>query len=199
MLRVGITGGIGSGKSTACRCFEELGIPVYYADERARWLMENDAILVEKIKASFGHDVFSPDNKLNRQQLADQVFGHAEKLKLLNSLVHPAVQQDRNAFIARHPEAPYTVSEAALLIESGSFKEMDRLILVYTPEEDRIQRVIQRDHTTAEKVMARMQHQLPDEEKIPHCDYIINNFGDFDIKQQVFAIHPLLLPHEQGS
>lgn len=196
MLRVGITGGIGSGKSTACRCFEELGIPVYYADERARWLMENHAPLMEKIKESFGQDVYFQDGKLNRPLLADQVFGHAAKLQILNSLVHPAVQQDRNAFIQRHPEAPYTVSEAALLIEGGSYKEMDRLILVYAPEEERIQRVMQRDHTTAEKVRARMQHQLPDEEKIPHCHYIINNFGCFDIKQQVFSLHPLLLPHE---
>ena len=193
MLRVGITGGIGSGKTTACKIFEELNVPVYYADERARWLMDHNEFLRSSLIGLFGEGVYGNDHKLNRPYLADIVFTHPEKLHKLNELVHPAVREDRLIFSEQHIHKPYMLTEAALLIESGSYKEMDKMILVYAPEEVRIARVIERDQTTESKVRDRIRNQMSDEEKIPFCQYVIHNFGAFSLREQVCMLHDLIL------
>ncbi|HMR43909.1 MAG TPA: dephospho-CoA kinase [Saprospiraceae bacterium] len=198
MLKIGITGGIGSGKTTVCKIFESLGIPVYYADDRAKWLMENDPKLVAGLKNMFGENVFDAGGKLNRTLIAQSVFGDEKKLAALNSLVHPAVFEDAAAWFAKQKNQPYALKEAALLVESGSYKELDRLIVATAPEKLRIERVVKRDGVSESAVKARIKNQLPESEKITHADFIINNDGRHSLVKQVWEIHQLLLKESAG-
>ncbi|MCS6933755.1 MAG: dephospho-CoA kinase [Chitinophagales bacterium] len=195
VIKAGITGSIGSGKTTACRFFEALGIPVYYADERARYLMQHEHYLIEQLKKNFGEEIYD-NGKLNRAYLAKMVFGDEKKLKLLNSIVHPAVFRDTERWIneqaAKSP--PYVLKEAALLIESGAYRQLDKLIVVTAPTEVRLSRVMQRDGTSEQAVRERMAHQLPDEEKIKFADYVIENTGNLnDLQKKVMEIHRQLV------
>jgi len=194
MIKVGITGGIGSGKTTVCRMFEELGVPVYYADDRAKYLMQHEHFLIDSIKKHFGVEVYA-NGRLNRALLAGKVFNQPEKLKLLNSLVHPAVFKDTEEWLQKLPKStPYCLKEAALLVETGSYKNLDALIVVTAPEQMRMERVVQRDGVQPADVSARMQHQLPEAEKIKRADYIIENNGTLtDLQNRVQAIHTALL------
>ncbi|OWY23437.1 dephospho-CoA kinase [Sphingobacteriales bacterium UPWRP_1] len=192
MLTVGITGGIGSGKTTVCKIFATMGVPVYYADDAAKWLMENDQHLVAQIKEAFGSDAYLPDGRLNRQLLANVVFNNAGSLRRLESMVHPAVQAHAEQWIQQQT-APYILKEAALLFESGSYKQLHKIIVVYAPREVRLQRVQQRDNTTAEAVIARMNKQMPDEEKVKMADFIVYNNGAELLIPQVMRIHQQLL------
>ncbi len=192
-MKVGITGGIGSGKSTVCKIFEVLGIPVYYADDRAKWLMHHQPDLVKGIKAAFGDKAYHADNTLNRPYIADIVFNNKEKLDELNALVHPAVFQDGIAWNEAHTDAPYTLKEAAILFESGSIMTVDKVITVFAPKEIRIQRVRSRDNTTREAVEARMSKQMPEEEKIKRSDFVIYNDGEHSLIKQVLAVHRELI------
>lgn len=194
MLKVGVTGGIGSGKSTVCKMFEELGVPIYYADDRAKYLMQHEHYLIDQIKKNFGEDVYE-DGKLNRPLLAERVFNNKGKLALLNSLVHPAVFRDteRWAEEQRQKGIKYAIKEAALLIESGSYKTLDKLIVVTAPMELRINRISERDKMSMDDVMARVRNQLPQEEKIKLADYVITNNGDLEsLRRQVLEIHEQL-------
>ncbi len=197
-LKVGITGGIGSGKSTVCRIFEVLGIPVYYADERAKWLMHNDPKLIEGIKSAFGEATYHPDNTLNRPYLADLVFNDKEKLKILNSLVHPAVFQDGLDWNEVHGDTAYTLKEAAILFESGSYLTVDKIITVFAPKELRIERVLQRDNTDKAAIEARMSKQMPEEEKIERSDFVIYNDGEQSLIEQVLEVHKTLLSQSEN-
>ncbi|MBL0310712.1 MAG: dephospho-CoA kinase [Bacteroidetes bacterium] len=195
MLKVGITGGIGSGKSTACKIFMELGIPVYNADERAKHLMQHEHYLIDEIKRNFGDDIYV-DGKLVRELLANRVFNNEKKMALLNSLVHPAVFRDTERWIEeqKKTKSPYVLKEAALLIESGSYKNLDKLVVVTAPLELRIKRVEKRDSVTRSQVMKRVQHQMPEEEKLKLADYIIQNDNGLEqLKEQVLLIHHKLL------
>ena len=195
VIKAGITGGIGSGKSTVCKIFEKLGIPVYYADERAKYLMQHEHHLIDEIRKTFGADIYD-SGKLNRKLLAERVFNDSNKLKQLNALVHPAVFHDTEDWIEEQKalKVPYVLKEAALLIESGSYKSLDKLIVVTAPLEKRIDRVIDRDNSTREEIIARINHQLPDEEKIKLADYVIENSGDLEyLNQQVLGIHDKLI------
>jgi dephospho-CoA kinase len=187
--KVGITGGIGSGKTTVCKIFETLGIPVYYADERAKWLMAHDEELKAAIIETFGSQAYTDDDSLNRVYLAEMVFGDEQQLQRLNALVHPAVGRDAEAWHERQRQAPYTLKEAALLFESGSFRQLDKVITVFAPRELRLQRVMQRDGATQEQVEARMARQLPEEEKVRRADYVIYNDGRAPLVRQVWEIH----------
>ena len=190
MLKVGITGGIGSGKTTVCQIFEKLGVPVYYADKRGKELMEDDKDLATAISREFGSTIYT-DGKLNKDVLAHIVFNDEEKLLKLNDLVHPAVFADSsswNDILARKGYA-YTLRESALLIESSSYRLLDKIIVVSTPEEDRIKRVMERDGATAEQVMARIRAQMPDEQKVKYADYIIFNDAIMELVTQVTKIH----------
>jgi dephospho-CoA kinase len=191
MLRIGLTGGIGSGKSTVAKVFETLGVPVYYADEAAKRLMNEDEILKEKIQQQFGKQTYA-DGKLNRSYLSSVVFNSAEKLGLLNSLVHPATIDDARRWMELQT-APYTIKEAALIFESGSQKDLDKVIGVYAPAALRILRVIKRDNISKEEIVSRMDKQLDEEMKMRLCDYVIKNDELEMVIPQVIALHEKFL------
>lgn len=194
MLKVGITGGIGSGKTTICRLFETMGIAVYYADDAAKWLMNNDIGIREAIITHFGVMMYLPDGNLHRSALSAAVFEQPKKLRLLESIVHPAVLKHSQAWIDAQPDtAPYVLKEAAILFESGSFRQLDRIITVVAPIDLRIERVMQRDHSNEAAIRARIALQMPDEEKIKRSDFVIYNDGLQLLIPQVVAIHRALL------
>lgn len=194
MIKVGITGGIGSGKTTICKVFQSLGIPIYQADDAAKWLMQNNAELITAIKQAFGEEVYKEQNQLNRQQLAAIVFNNADALKKLNSLVHPAVHQHSETWMKEQAanKVPYTLKEAALIFESGSYKLLDKVITVFAPQHIRLQRVVKRDKSTPEQVLARMEKQMSEIEKINLADYIIINDGEEMLLPQIYSIHQAL-------
>ena len=191
MIRIGLTGGIGSGKSTVAKVFEVLGIPVYYADDAAKKLMNEDKELKEKIKKEFGESIYK-EEKLDRKKLADIVFASPEKLNLLNALVHPATLKDAETWMQKQT-TPYCIKEAALIFESGVHEHLDYVIGVTAPAPLRILRTMQRDGITKEEVMARMDKQLDDSIKIKLCDFVIQNDEQEMILPQVLALHEKLL------
>lgn len=197
MLKVGITGGIGSGKTIVCQVFETLGIPVFYADNAAKSLMENDKELITNIKKHFGEDIYI-NQKLNREKLSNIVFGNREKLHLLNSLVHPATIKHGKDWMERQT-SPYIIKEAAILFESGSNKDLDLVIGVFAPKELRIKRVMNRDHITREKVEERMNKQMDEDEKMQLCNFVIVNDDQEAIIPQVLKIHERLMKEKQFS
>src|SRR5690606_22490587 len=183
-IKVGVTGGIGSGKSVVCRVFHTLGIPVFDADREAKRLMATDRGLIDAIRSEFGDAAYLDDGTINRSYLAGQVFGDPQRLDVLNGLVHPVAIRAGEEW-ARNQDGPYSIKEAALLFESGSFKWNDYTILVTAPEAVRIARVVQRDGVTPEQVRARMQRQWPDAEKARLADRTILNDGSHAIIPQV--------------
>lgn len=194
MLKVGITGGIGSGKTTICRIFETLGIPVFYADTVAKEIMVNDAILIQGVKDAFGKESYLPGDILNNKHIAGIVFNDAGELAKLNALVHPAVFRAFDSWVIQLPEkVPYILKEAALLFESGSYKMCDKNILVTAPLELKLDRVMKRDGVTADQVKARMDKQFTDEKKIQMADYLINNNETDSLINQVMDLHQLFL------
>ncbi len=191
MLKVGITGGIGSGKSTVCQVFKTLGIPVFYADEAARYLMEHDALIIDSICLLFGKDVYA-GGKLQRDKVASVVFKEPGKLEQLNAIVHPATIRYAAQWLESQ-KSPYALKEAAIFFESGSYKEMDVMIGVFAPAKTRILRVMERDKISQEKILERMSQQMDEDEKMKRCDYVITNDGNTAIIPQVLAIHEKLL------
>lgn len=191
MIRVGLTGGIGSGKSTVARVFEVLGIPVYYADEATRQLMNTDEALKKEIIRNFGEESYS-NGQLNRPYIASIVFNDKEKLELLNALTHPATIRHANAWM-RQQIAPYVIKEAALIFESGSAENLDYVIGVSAPKPLRIRRVMERDGISSEEVQKRMSRQLSEDMKMKLCDFVlVNNELDL-LTPQVLALHEQLL------
>ena len=172
----GITGGIGSGKSTAAKFFEELGIPVYNSDTRAKTIQNENSEVKVKIIAAFGEEAYN-ENGLNKPYLSKQVFQNNEKLKLLNSIVHPAVFQDFENW-KKAQKSDIVMKEAAILIESGSYKDCDVVISVVVDIETRIALTIERDGLSREEIRARINNQISDEERIAKSDFIIDNNGD---------------------
>lgn len=191
MLKVGLTGGIGSGKSVVARMFGVLGVPVYAADGRARTLMQEDARLRASISARFGDGVFR-DGQLDRAALAAVVFNDDEALHDLNALVHPAVRADFDHWAAGQ-EAPYVLMEAALMAENESWRRFDRVITVACPEAERIRRVIERDRTDEARVRARMRHQATEEQRLAIAHHVIRNEGAELVIPQILAIHHELI------
>ncbi|MEM1328183.1 MAG: dephospho-CoA kinase [Bacteroidota bacterium] len=191
-IHVGITGGIGSGKTTICQIFECIGIPVYYADDRAKQLMVEDDQLRQAIRLTFGEESYAENGQLNRTYLANIVFKNPEQLRQLNALVHPAVFQDGIDWQAKHTNAPYTLKEAALLYESGSFRSLDKMICVYAPKKLRLERVMNRDSVSREVVQARMNKQMADREKMMLSNFVITNNGENALVEQVLQIHRTL-------
>ncbi len=187
MLKVGLTGGIGSGKSLVAELFGLLGVPVLHADDTAKYLMENDAALQQDIVRTFGKEVYE-NGRLNRPFLASIVFNDPARLEKLNALVHPATIAFGNAWAARQ-QAPYIIKEAAIFFESGSYKEMDKMIGVSAPYELRLQRAMQRDSATEAEIKKRMDKQMNEEEKMSRCDYIIRNDGTVSLIEQVLELH----------
>ncbi len=190
-LKVGITGGIGSGKSTVSKIFEILGIPIFNADDAAKRLMNTDAALKEKLVNEFGATIYTNGN-LNRQVLAAVVFNDAGKLATLNAIVHPATIADAETWM-KQQLTPYVIKEAALIFESGGDKNLDIVIGVFCPEVLRIQRVIARDSITKEAVINRMDKQMKEDKKMSLCNYIITNDDLILVIPQVLKIHNILL------
>jgi dephospho-CoA kinase len=188
LLQIGITGGIGSGKSIVCRIFKALGVPVYDADSRAKSLMTTDGILISQIKKEFGVLSYHSDGTLNREYLAE-AFKDSEKLNLLNNLVHPRVGQDYQVWM-REQKSPYVLKEAALLFEAKSNLSLDKIIVVSAPEKLRIKRVVQRDpHRNEQQVLDIIRNQLTDEEKVKLADYVITNDESRLVIPQVLELH----------
>jgi dephospho-CoA kinase len=189
MLKIGITGGIGSGKTTVCKLFELLGVPVYYADERAKVITTENQKLKKEIIAVFGPNSYLGDGSYNRPYISGIVFKDSSKLALLNSIIHPAVRLDGNEWQEKHSKYPYTLKEAALLFESGSNQDLDKIIFVAAPESMRIQRVIARDHLSETEIRQRIQKQMPDDEKRSKSDFVILNDGSTSLIRQVKILH----------
>lgn len=189
MLKIGVTGGIGSGKTIVCEIFELFGIPVFYADAVAKEVMISDDELKKGIIDSFGLKAFSQNGILNRKYIADIVFNDKKALELLNALVHPAVFRAFDSWVLKHSDAPYVLKEAALLYESGSYKMCTHTILVEAPEPIKISRVMKRDGITEAEVRLRMARQLSDSEKEKMADFIILNDEKQLLIPQVLKLH----------
>lgn len=195
MLKIGITGGIGSGKTTVCRLFAALGVPVYDADSRARWLMENDPALRQQLVVAFGPATFNAAGHLDRPGLAAAVFDNAPALARLNGLVHPAVGRDFAAWASAQATvgATYVLKEAALMFESEAWRQLDAVVLVLAPEAMRQARVLRRDpHRSPRQVAAIMAQQLPDGQKLTRAQHVLHNDGQQLLLPQVLALHALL-------
>lgn len=196
-FQVGITGSIGSGKSLICKIFKTLGVPVYDADSHAKKLMTTDGILMSGIKKEFGDLSYHGNGSLNRKYLAEHVFHDEEKLQRLNSLVHPRVAVDYSNWVEKHQRFPYVLKEAALLFESGSYKSLDRIVVVHAPVEMRIQRVLKRDARTVEQIRAIVEKQMPDDEKLNRADDIVVNDESVLLIPQVLKLHKEFLGHKK--
>ncbi len=191
MLKVGLTGGIGSGKSIVGRIFELLGIPVYYADDAARRLMQTNEQIRESIIALFGNEAYKNET-LNSAYIGSIVFSDHKKLEQLNALTHPATIQDAAEWMNRQ-KSPYVVKEAALLFESGAEKDLHTVIGVDAPRALRISRVMTRDGITEAEVLQRIERQMDDLEKMSRCDYIITNDEQELVVPQVLSLHKIFL------
>lgn len=186
-MRLGVTGGIGSGKTSVCRVFNTLGIPVFSADPEARSLMESDPAIINGINSIAERDLY-PGGILDRMYLAKLIFNDPEKLKRVNALVHPAVFE-RFTDWARDKSAPYVIMEAAILFESGGNRLVDKVLSVLAPEEERIERVMHRNNLSREQVIERMRNQISDEKRIELSDYLISNSENDMIIPSVLKIH----------
>ncbi|MCE2847852.1 MAG: dephospho-CoA kinase [bacterium] len=191
MLKVGLTGGIGAGKSTVAHIFEVLGIPVYHADQEAKRLMQTNPVLIEKIRMAFSDKAYA-DGMLDRKFLSSVVFNDKQQLELLNSIVHPFTIQDGKEWMKRQT-SPYAIKEAALIFESGSQGEFDSIIGVFAPTTLRIHRTIQRDQVEREKVLHRMEKQLDESIKMKLCDHVLINNEQTLLMPQAIALHQKLL------
>lgn len=187
MKIIGLTGGIGSGKTTVAKLFTELGVPVYNSDLKAKKLMQDSKKIRTAIIDLLGEKSYVLQ-KLNKKYIADKVFGDKELLQKLNAIVHPAVREDFISWI-KNKRTPYVIQEAAILFENNSYKVFDKVILVKAPKEARLERILARDNISREEILARMKNQWHDSKKIPLADYIIENTDLEETKLQVEKIH----------
>lgn len=195
--QVGITGGIGSGKSLVCKIFKCFGIPIYDADSHAKALMTTDGILIANIQKEFGLLSYNTDGSVNRSYLGETVFNDPEKLRKLNSLVHPRVREDYARWIIQNSKQPYVLKEAALLFEAGSNEELNKIIVVHAPEDLRIKRVLLRDaHRTEELVKEIMSSQMAEEEKLKRADFILHNDESQLLIPQVLELHKMFIANK---
>lgn len=192
MLKIGITGGIGSGKTTVCRLFSLLGIPVFNADEESKKILDSDNEVAIRVKKLLG-DVYE-NGTADRKKIASMVFSDKKKLEQLNAILHPAVIHAFEKWTFRQKNVPYVLKEAALIFEASTHTGLDKIIVVTAPEDQRLQRIVARDKTTEQAVRSRMQHQLSEEEKINRSDFVIINDGKHSLIEQVMQIHQSLKP-----
>lgn len=190
-LKIGLTGGIGSGKTTVAKVFELLQVPVYYADAASKRLYKTDPELISKMKEHFGDDIYQHE-ELDRTKLASIVFNQPDKLALLNSLVHPPTIRDAENWMKAQTFS-YAIKEAALLFESGSVEGLDLVIGVYAPQHIRLKRVMERDNASREEVLSRMKRQISEEIKMRLCDFVIINNEQELVIPQVMDLHQKLL------
>jgi dephospho-CoA kinase len=198
VLRAGLTGGIGSGKTTVCKLFEQLGVPVYYADEEAKKLYVENARLKAALIKAFGPEVYT-GTEVNKEFLRSLLLSSPKTTEQLNALVHPFVFEHYEQWCEQHQGVPYTIKEAAILFESGGFKRVQKVVGVVASIETRISRVMKRDNITRAEVEARMKRQWKQEEWLPRCDYVIENDNGFDIQKQVSLVHSMLLKESKTN
>lgn len=191
MMIVGLTGGIGSGKTTVSKMFKALGVPVYDSDSEARKLMNTSSTLKEAITVLIGNEAYH-EGKLQRNIVAEKVFADPELLEALNAIVHPAVKEHFKEWV-KNQNAPYVIQEAAILFENGSYTQYHRMILVRAPKELRIERIMSRDNSTRQQILSRMKQQWEDERKVGLSDYVIDNLDLETTREQVKTIHRELL------
>ena len=190
MLKLGLTGGIGSGKTTVAHFFEILGVDVYYADQRAKFLMNTNRDLMKLLDESIGQ--IYDKGVLNKKKLAQIIFSDSKKLEVVNSIVHPFVFDDFEYWVEQRKDKKIVIQEAAILFESGAYKMMDKIITVYAPQQIRVNRVIKRDNVTEKEVLDRLKKQISDEKKIKLSHFVIKNYNDFMIIPQVLEIYKKL-------
>jgi dephospho-CoA kinase len=188
MKRIGITGSIGSGKSTVTRIFSQLGIPVYDADTRARFLMVSSPTIMNGIKSLFGDEAYLPSGELNRKHISELAFKDKDLLARLNAITHPAVHDDFETWCGEQT-TPYVIKEAALMFESNSYKQLDEVIVVTAPETLRIERAVKRDGVRKEAIISRMNNQLSEAEKLARGQYEIKNDEQELLIPQVLKLH----------
>lgn len=192
MLTIGITGGIGSGKSTVCKVFRVLGIPVFQADLVARRLQNEDSQLKNSLIGLFGPAIYADDGLLNRKKLAEIIFNNRQYLEKANNFIHPAVRQEFERWKAKMDKFSYVLYEAAILFETGSYRSFDFTILVIADERERMERVMKRDNTTTEAILQRMHNQMNDTEKKRLADYILENNNNQLIIPQILKLDKIL-------
>jgi len=192
MKIIGLTGGIGSGKSSVLQIFKKIGVSTYNADESAKKLISSDKKIIYSIKQLFGEDIYN-ENELNSKLVSKIVFNDKEKLKSLNSIIHPAVALDFNKFCLRHRNESYIVKEAAIIFETKTENLFNKIIYVKTPEEIRIDRVMQRDNLSRDDVLNRIQNQINETSIIDKCDFVIDNINYNELEQKVLEIHNTLI------
>jgi len=197
MIKLGLTGGIGSGKSTVCQIFSHLGVHVYNADERSKWLVNHHPSLRRDIIEAFGEASFE-DEVYNRAYISSIVFKDQEKLQKLNAIIHPIVLKDWDEFCSGYQFSPYVVKESAIILEAGGRKTIDKIALVFSPLELRIKRVMERDMLSREAVETRIKSQMPEEEKMKLSDYIIYNDETHSLIEQVQNLHQTLFAIHQA-
>lgn len=188
---IGLTGGIGSGKTRVVKVFSDLGVPCYVADNAAKELMAKEASLIKQIKDLFGAKAYNTQG-LNRAYIGAIVFSDPQKLKALNAIVHPAVAKDFSLWLALQ-KAPYVIKEVAILFETGGYKAVDQTLLITAPKEVRLQRAMLRDQVAKEVIFARMNHQWEDEQRIPLADHIINNDIWEETLKEIKRLHTYFL------
>ncbi|SBV92732.1 dephospho-CoA kinase [uncultured Dysgonomonas sp.] len=187
MIKLGITGGIGSGKSTVSEIFSLCNVPVYIADTESKRLVATSPVIKEKLINIYGEELFE-GGVLNKALLASHIFNDKAKLEQVNAIIHPEVEKDFKEWVVNHAHSRVIAHEAAILFESGFNKLMDKIVMVYTPLEIRLERTMKRDHTTREKVLERIHNQMPDEEKAKLSDFVIVNDGAHSLIEQVLDI-----------
>jgi dephospho-CoA kinase len=198
MLKIGITGGIGSGKTTVCKVFELLGVPVYYADDASKELLVSDPVIKKKIVELFGEGILDEQQLISRKKVAAHVFGKDAELKKLNNILHPAVGIHFEHWLEKNAAFPYIIKEAAILFESGAYRKLDQVIAVTAPEALRISRVMKRDGSEKEQVLSRIKAQLPEEERIKRSQFVIVNNEEEMVIPQVLRLHEQFLTAKHG-
>lgn len=188
-LLIGVTGGIGSGKSMVCRLFECLDIPVYYADSRAKWLTNHDPEIRENVIALLGPEAYDGEGLYNTRFVASRVFNNEPLLKALNAIIHPAVLRDTKQWVARHAGSPYVVKEAAIMARAGQSNAVDYVVAVEAPVELRIQRILERDKRTEQEIRAIIGRQASEESRREIADYIVKNDNASELIPQVLHLH----------
>ena len=192
MKIIGLTGGIGSGKSSVLEIFKKIGISTYNADESAKKLISSDKKIIYSIKQLFGEDIYD-ENELNSKLVSKIVFNDKEKLKSLNSIIHPAVAIDFDNFCFKHRDETYVVKEAAIIFETKTENLFNKIIYVQAPKEIRIDRVMQRDNLCRDDVLNRIQNQINETSIIDKCDFIIDNINFSELEEKVLEIHNTLI------
>ena len=191
MQKVGLCGNIGSGKTTVAGIFRAMGAFVFHADDMAKQVLLEKGVLQELMKR-FGPQILDENHQLNRKLLASYIFNDTQSLAFVSNLVHPKVRQAYHDFCSKNRQAPVCIYEAAILIETGFYKELNKTILVTAPEKTRIQRVMQRDNISQTEVVQRTKNQWPEERKIPYADFIIVNDGNNPLLEQCLAVYQRL-------